>query len=1091
MSTNSSIEALTRREVNDLMEHCRKIVVKDQDTADALETSESMIEATRYLEVYYKVDKYPYHDIVRSAITSILTDATATGTEVSAEQVRSIISNDQNLDTASKSESIQITYSLQFPSGSITIDVVDKNVENIRQYYLDNYVDRNSYYRSLQQLGIPAWKSRLAEDFEIIQEPSVIGNALLRSFGPAYSKSRKYFTTVMYTKAFAKDMVGTVNYETVNYYKAYCKITICLMTIVDLLNNRLQFPLDISYIDEYSMNQLLYSFGFTEFTKFPLYYRKAIALKINTLIRHKGTDQVFIDILDIFDFQGVNIIKYYLTKHETSNEKKTLDAIEVAPKFVGHSVRINSLQEAIKRESTREYGFDNMVQNDPYWEASKEEVTAQHFDFLPTKYFSIEGDFQMWKEVMNISYFVSMIRKLKRDHSLRAHLSLHASEISKGEVFIDELILAAQILVCDFYKIEDIIHFDQESVYKIYSFNDKDDSPLNTSLFGQDVLTKNSYANTSYVLETVSDYPTIERDELFTIYNHDIQVYNNFLAFQKIRDASGAIVMTYQNFKKYKALYESKFLANYNLSEYRGFSKYSEYLQFKCNADLYSYVDEAMLTDDQDIKRQKITYILSALKEYAYTLNIPFDRMMSDLIIEYIMKTVNVFKAYTVTMKDFRIIYRWDEGNFLHLFDSETKHAKFVWDSHVRNKNPQKIILSMGTVTNSTYQEPLPNDMLFSDSVNRFQKKDVYADRYRYKERYTFHGFFNWRDRLLYRDKSTFKGRFSWSDLLNFGDNLFERAKYSLSDKQKFKDRINYDTAPGVDYWYRDRCKLVDVSVQKSKFANKDTANFGDNSMWNVRYKVNEATKLHDFSMFASRIKKSDKGNLHDGYYMWFPLMVMPVSDSMIANDTVRSMAARRSIVQQRHHFADRLSPGVSSQTRVDHTFSFKADSTVLKTLLPSADTLSFGDSQLQRQKSSAKDRMRAFDRLDLELVPGSTAACGILKDTMSFKNDKAVRTSKMNPVETVLFGDNQSFGTRRNAADKFHALDRIFISFSEAKHLTMSSQPQKLTDATKSRGNKTLEETVSFSENLTGKSSVANHDRRAIFDRFVITVHQ
>ena len=70
--TASDLEVATRAEVTELVEYCRKLTVKDQDLADSMETSDSLIEAARYLEVYYKIDTYPYHDYIKTTIYLLL-----------------------------------------------------------------------------------------------------------------------------------------------------------------------------------------------------------------------------------------------------------------------------------------------------------------------------------------------------------------------------------------------------------------------------------------------------------------------------------------------------------------------------------------------------------------------------------------------------------------------------------------------------------------------------------------------------------------------------------------------------------------------------------------------------------------------------------------------------------------------------------------------------------------------------------------------------------------------------------------------------------------------------------------------------------
>lgn len=1203
----SNIDALTRKEVVELIEHCKKIIVKDQDTADSLETSDSMVEATRYLEVYYEVDKYPHHEVVKEEIIRIL--RSSLGTLVDLTEVVSGILARTDLSQANRNEAASIASSLATSDGKVTVETVDAEIDRIRSYYLSSYVDRNPYYRALQEKGVPVWKSRLSEDFDILSEPSVGWNSAARSFSSSYSKSRKYFTTVMYTKAFAKDMISRVKvaesrgvkyghfpihdvarraiedqfrnigvvdptpaaqvdsssaaslidfyadydiqskgeakllinalsaggkislkgidgsrkviseysrnweefskeakllsgilrdlsptglpaslalisstvaslssidadaksrivrasealtdadglsatmfdrhvaaaeryfqdpesftttpvYETVNYYKSYCKMVICLMTIVDILNSRLMFPLDISYIDEYSMDQLLYSFGFTEFSKFPVYYRKAIVLKINTLIRHKGTDQVFVDILDIFDFRGVNIVKFYLAKYDTDNSDRALGALKPSPKFIGHSVRINSLQDAIKTEAAREYDYEGMVSGDPHWATTKEEISAQDFDFLPTKYFSIEGDFQMMKEVLNLAYFVSLVRKLKKNYTYRSYLSMNASGISQREIFLDEVILAAQIMICDFYQIEDTIHFDQEAVNKIFSFNENDNSKLNLEVVGPDALTPGTASNSAYILERIDGYSSIQRSELGAIFSKNTAVRDNFQELPNARDSRGAWKMSYETFKKYKTLYQSKFLANYNLSEYRGFSTYSEYLAERGDSELYAYVQESVNAEDKDVKREKITYILSALKEYSYTFEIPFDRLMSDMIVEYIVKTVNVFKAYTVTMKDFRVIYRWEEDSMFRMFDSETKKAGFAWDWKVRYRSQPSVPFKIGTPSGNTYVEPYPADMTFGDSILGMYKQFYDIDRIKYQDLQNFLGKFSSSGKMKYRDFYFYWKRFENSETVPFGDYASALSAASVSDKAKYRDPFNYDTAPGVDYWYRDRRAYRDLWQHRAYGESSERILLGESYSSGAFREARTVAQFKDRDSKLGLPTMRDLVSYRDRSLLEFPGYIMPVPERVYVNDdSIHSVA------------------------------------------------------------KSLFDKKRLFgERMELPKTERS------LTDLAAFLPDRLASVGSGSVEGRILFGEGVEALSSPLAADTFRAIDRKEVSYPEAFEPSAPKDAARLTDSAASRGTDSEYELLSASDTSDHLSVLDRSDKRTMLDRFVITILQ
>jgi hypothetical protein len=449
------------------------------------------------------------------------------------------------------------------------------------------------------------------------------------------------------------------------------------MTIIKCVNKKLKNPLNPESMDEYILDNMLFSFGFTDFRDFPVDYKRKIVLNINELIRHKGTDRIFIDILNIFDFKDINIFKYYIAKYSSSNGAKTMDAVKEDIRFVAHDVTIPSLQEAIRSGQYTTHSFEDVTDSDPYWQAPKVEIGRKEFNFVNSKYFSIESSFDLYRETTNVTYLINLIKDLRDRHPNRYDLTLVASKISDQPIELVNLLVATQVLVSNYYGIDDTIDFSQENVYSVLSFNTDDRSPLN-SMVTSDQNDPLNPDTQRYVLERASDYTNIEKPELEQIFTRDRDRLANMrsLILSKQRRETDV-----KSFAKLKQLYNSKFIAKYNLSAYRGFTRYTDYLRTK-DVNLFTYIDTIVTSATQEEKRTNILYVLSALTEYSKNLDIRFDNRFSDVITSYINRMVSVFKAYTVTLKDFTIFYSLDENLFFSFFERvEVRSASEYADS--------------------------------------------------------------------------------------------------------------------------------------------------------------------------------------------------------------------------------------------------------------------------------------------------------------------------------------------------------------------------------------------------------------------------
>jgi hypothetical protein len=652
-----------------------KVVIKDQDEADVFETQESLRQASLYLDVYYQLDKYPTHDILRTLIRAAATQDSPDAATVEAVQTQI----DLNYSNAPVTRTALIALKDKIArNGFISITLVDNNITEERTHFLESFIDLNKYYQNLKETyGIPIWKSRKAYDFDLLLEPKKEDDLILANFSENYAECQRYFVSVMFTKSMAKDMVGTTSTGSyINYYKAFGRFFICFMVMIKTINEKLKNPLDANSMDEYILDNMLFSFGFTDFKNFPVDYKRKIVQNINELIRHKGTDRIFTDILQIFGFKDINIFKYYLVKHQSFNDDKSMAGVDDKIRFVSHNVTIPSLQEAVKRKEYLTHSFESVTDSDPYWQASKLEIGKKDFNYVNSKYFSIESSFDLFKETSNIAYFINLVKTLRDEYPEADNaLTLTATKISDRPIELVDLLVAAQIIVSNYYGIDDTIDFSQESIYNVLSFDPEDETPLN-KLVTSDEHDINNPDTQRYVLDHISDYDDVSKSELETIFKSDKGKMANMIALIKSQQHTIGDV---RDFKKLQALYESKFLAKFNLREYEGFIGYNQYLRTR-NLDLHTYIDTIVTSSTQDEKKVEVLYILSALTEYAKNLDVQFDNRFSDVITSYINRMVSIFKAYTVTLKDFTIFYSYDDSLFFTYFDEAFVSTKNTFD---------------------------------------------------------------------------------------------------------------------------------------------------------------------------------------------------------------------------------------------------------------------------------------------------------------------------------------------------------------------------------------------------------------------------
>jgi hypothetical protein len=621
---------VTSKEVNLIIEHIGKIVIKDQLLADSNETQESLDNSYTYLAAYTK-----------------------TLEKLEGETDEEYLLRTNNIVTEYEN-----------------VDII---------HGAGNIVELNPYYIDLKRkYNIKPAIARLASDFALLYEPTYEPDTLLSYFNTIYATSSKYFYHVIYSKALEE---SAIHNNVSDGYRNFCRLTICLMTMVYLLNQRLRDPFDIKLMDEYMVDNFLYSFGFTEFKHFPTDYKQKLISNINRLIRHKGTDQVFIDILEIFDFRNIDIVKFYFVRKESekgyklNNNDDNITNIKDHLRFISQSVKIPSLTDAIISGNYREESYEDIIDGDEYWQLEKSHVEQYNFDYIQSKYFSVEASFDVYREVINTVYILNLIKQLRdldprfEEHLLRVFIK----DISNNYIHVTHIINALQILVLDLFKIEDYIPYSDNKIKKIYQFNNRDLYNSNMKLYGADNNSdRATNPNTRYILKDIPQELLDLNDDfgrlnLIDTYNLNNSTRNNILDSIKSE-------LNYFRYKDKVNSYNYKFIADYNLDEYVPYFRYSDYLKDK-NVDLYKYVIESI---ENGKTNSAIVFLSDLLVEYVRgTSNLIINSAELDILMNYIKTLVLTFKSYTIDLEELRLIFTFDEDHFFRLIDDTWFTSKF------------------------------------------------------------------------------------------------------------------------------------------------------------------------------------------------------------------------------------------------------------------------------------------------------------------------------------------------------------------------------------------------------------------------------
>lgn len=210
----------------------------------------------------------------------------------------------------------------------------------------------------------------------------------------------------------------TIFDDELNYFKSsqfrfdsqdkilFSKISIIFLlfsTIMRMIKQRQQVNITDQNINEYYLNNFLVSNGFLFYNNIPYDKKKVFVKHIIEFYRGKGTLKTVKSVVDILNDKDVDIYEYYLFYDEKETKYYFL---KVKPDESFIKV-FNELR------SDREVSFDLIVNSDPSWLASEEDLLKRRIKFIKTKYFSIDSYSDAGDAMTELSFLLNKMRRYR------------------------------------------------------------------------------------------------------------------------------------------------------------------------------------------------------------------------------------------------------------------------------------------------------------------------------------------------------------------------------------------------------------------------------------------------------------------------------------------------------------------------------------------------------------------------------------------------------------------------------------------------------------------------------------------------------
>lgn len=335
-------------------------------------------------------------------------------------------------------------------------------------------------YKYLEYLGkyrIYPYIARQAEPFELLYIQQSQYTSLRNDFIDTYEAARRMVYRVYYSDAYRNQS---------HLYEGFLGMCILFITQSRMFVKYLEADIPRNFYDLESLKLVYDAYSVPFYSAIPLKYHERIVKRINELIGYKGSNQVFYDLFDIFDFGRMSAYQYYLVKDRITNDDgnpifRDADGnpltLEQMWKIRFAKVGFEDDQFIAITDPQNAVEYEDITGDDPYWvedENLKKKLYESDWNFFHSKYMGVQIMFELSKLLFETCYF---LRMLQDNRESTENLSVYYM-VTGEEYPLFDIVIYAMALLCKNAGFTGEIPSDPASVSAVYGFNFKDYAKL-------------------------------------------------------------------------------------------------------------------------------------------------------------------------------------------------------------------------------------------------------------------------------------------------------------------------------------------------------------------------------------------------------------------------------------------------------------------------------------------------------------------------------------------------------------------------------------------------------------------------------------
>lgn len=410
-----------------------------------------------------------------------------------------------------------------------------------------NVVNENPDKKYLKYIGsckIDTFTARNAKDFDIIRyalNRSDINPNIINIFASLYADYREYVMTTLYNE----NLEGLYA-----NYRPFMGSIIMMFTLMQLANKSVEAVNNKKFLDDSVLHIILSMYGIPNTLLLTKETRRDLVVNMLKLIREKGTDEVYYDLIKILGYQDIVISKLMLMKGQTFDKDNNFKAEEnIDPYFVQINLQDDNPYDTISSGKAPVYPYHSIIDNDPTWwdlPDTQEVLKNSNYSIADSKYIVVEATIHQMKYLFESIYFTKLILDNKTSTDL---FMIDIPEIFGVEqVSVYDLMIYIIAAMCMNNGLSGDIISDEDELLATAGFN----FDMNFDLF-EEFINTTKYVDKERVMDFIKNLTIKDSRDITRLFNEVLYPMREWLENKIVNSDNKYEYVEYESI--YRALY--------------------------------------------------------------------------------------------------------------------------------------------------------------------------------------------------------------------------------------------------------------------------------------------------------------------------------------------------------------------------------------------------------------------------------------------------------------------------------------------------------------------------------------------------------